>query len=160
MSETFTDTSAVRAFWQAFRQAHPEIEAETPFEAWFFGDSRELADKLAELVVMGKKTATASLLWEYEAEGEALPQVGGYSVVIRFDGEPQCVIQTSEVRILPYDEVGADFAADEGEGDLSLGYWREAHWQFFSRVCAKIGRQPQVKMPVVCERFRLIYTGR
>lgn len=159
MSETFTDTPAVRAFWQAFRQAHPEIEAKTPFEAWFFGDSRELAQELAELVARGQKTATASLYWEYEAEGEALPLKGGYSVITDFDGNPRAVIQTTEVRILPFGEVEADFAADEGEGDLSLEWWRQAHWRFFSRACAKIGRQPNQKMPVVCERFRLVYAG-
>lgn len=153
-------TDAVRAFWEAFCREHSEVLPDTPYEAWYFGDSRELADELAELVVTGKKTATASLLWEYKAEGEELPQAGSYSVITRYDGEPQCVIQTSEVRILPYDEVGADFAADEGEGDLSLEYWRQAHWRFFSRMCAKIGRQPDAKMPVVCERFRLVYTGR
>jgi uncharacterized protein YhfF len=108
----------------------------------------------------GKKTATASLFWEYEAEGEALPQVGGYSVITGFDGEPRGVILTTEVRILPYDEVEADFAADEGEGDLSLDFWRKAHWQFFSRACAKIGRQLDAKMPVVCERFRLVYQAK
>lgn len=152
-------TTEVRAFWEAFRQTRSNIPAETPYEAWYFGDSPELADELVELVVQGKKTATASLLWEYEAEGEALPQVGGYSVITRFDGEPRGVIQTVEVRILPYDEVEAVFAADEGEGDLSLAYWREAHWRFFSRACAKIERQPEMKMPVVCERFRLVYKG-
>ena len=152
-------TEAVRAFWEAFRQEHSEISPDTLYDAWFFGDSREAADELVELVVSGQKTATASLGWEYEAEGEALPKVGGYSVITNFDGEPRCVIQTSEVRILPYDEVEADFASDEGEGDRSLEYWRQAHWRFFSRVCARIGRQPDLKMPVVCERFRLVYTA-
>jgi uncharacterized protein YhfF len=28
--------------------------------------------------------------------------VGGYSVVTDFDGNPQCVIQTTEVRVLPF----------------------------------------------------------
>jgi uncharacterized protein YhfF len=157
MSDDLTQAAAVRALWEAFCQGHDEIEPDTAYEAWYFGDTPELADELASLVVSGKKTATASLFWEYEAEGEALPQVGGYSVITSFDGQPRCVVQTSEVRILPYDEVEADFAADEGEGDLSLEFWRQAHWRFFSRACARIGRQPEVKMPVVCERFRLVY---
>ena len=160
MSETFTDKPAVRAFWQAFRQEHTEIGAETPFEAWFFGDSQELAKELADLVVSGKKTATASLYWEYETEGEALPEEGGYSVITDFDGNPRGVVQTVQVRILPFDEVEAAFAADEGEGDLSLEFWRQAHWQFLGRMCTKLGLKPDLKMPVVCERFRLLYVGR
>ena len=44
-----------------------------------------------------------------------------------------------------------------GEGDLSLAYWREAHKNFFSRVLPKIGKQFSEEMPLICERFRLIY---
>ena len=152
--------AAANAMWQAFRQAHGEIPADTPYEAWYFGDSSELAEELASLVLSGKKTATASLYWEYEAEGEALPQAGGYSLITDYEGAPRAVIQTVEVRILSFDEVEADFAADEGEGDLSLDFWRQAHWRFFGRTCAKLGLLPDLKMPVVCERFRLLYKGR
>jgi uncharacterized protein YhfF len=159
MSDDTTRKAAAGAYWEAFRQAHGEIPAETPYQAWYFGDSEELAKELADLVIEGKKTATASLFWEYEAEGEALPQEGGYSVITDYDGKPRGVILTTEVRILPFDEVEAEFAAEEGEGDLSLEYWRQAHWGFFARACARFGLEPDVKMPVVCERFRLVYTG-
>ena len=150
MSENPAQAAAAREMWAAFCREHDEIAPGSTYETWYFGDSPELADELAELVMSGKKTATASLFWEYEAEGEKLPQVGGYSVITDYEGEPRGVIQTTEVRILPYDEVEADYAADEGEGDLSLEFWRQAHWRFFGRACAKIGRQPDMKMPVVC----------
>ena len=100
MSDPSNHTPAVNAFWEAFRKADNQLAPDTPDEVWYFGDSRQLADELAELVVSGKKIATASLYWEYEAEGEALPQVGGYSVITDYDGGPRGVIQTIEVRIL------------------------------------------------------------
>jgi uncharacterized protein YhfF len=53
--------------------------------------------------------------------------------------------------------VDKDFAREEGEGDLSLQYWREAHRRFFSRSLPKIGRAFSEDMLLVCERFRLIY---
>jgi uncharacterized protein YhfF len=160
MSEPLKYTPEVIAFWESFRQEHNQLAPDTPYEVWYFGDSQELADELAELVVSGKKTATASLYWEYEAEGEALPQVGSYSLITGYDGTPRGVIQTTELRILPFDEVEADFAADEGEGDLSLEFWHQAHWRFFGRTCARLGLEPNPKMPVVCERFRLLFAGR
>ncbi|MBN2550555.1 MAG: sugar transferase [Anaerolineales bacterium] len=147
-------------FWQAFCQQNPPISPETPYQTWYFGDSRELADELGALVLAGKKTATATLAWSIEADPADAPILGGYSVITDFDGNPQCIIQTSEVRTLPFDEVDAQFAAEEGEGDLSLEYWRQAHWRFFSRCCEKLGCQPDPKMPVVCERFRLVYSPR
>jgi hypothetical protein len=35
-----------------------------------------------------------------------------------------------------FDEVDADFARDEGEGDLSLAYWRQAHEAYLWRLLA------------------------
>jgi len=122
-----------KKYWDEFLRANPSVPPETPYQVWYFGDGQELADELAALVVAGKKTATASLLWEYETDGEATPQAGGYSVITRFEGQPVCILQTTEVRVLPFEQVGPQFAADEGEGDLSLDYWREAPWRFFGR---------------------------
>lgn len=150
-------SNIVREYWENFLRQNPELNQNTPYEVWYFGDSPDLAAELSALVLARKKTATASLLWEYEADGEELPGVGNYSLITSFDGIPQCILQTNEVRVLPFNEVDAPFAADEGEGDLSLDYWREAHWRFFSRTCTRLDRQPDEKMPVVCERFKLVY---
>ena len=52
-----------------------------------------------------------------------------------------------------------EFAAAEGEGDGSLAYWRDAHWAAFSREFAAAGRSPSPDMPVVCERFEVVFPG-
>jgi uncharacterized protein YhfF len=129
-----------------------------PFSAEQFGDSPEMADELGALIVKGTKTATCSALWEWEAEGQTPPTAGVCTVVLDGSGAPLCVIETTEVSVVPFDEVDAAFARDEGEGDRSLEYWREAHWRFFSRALPKfVGREPSPDMPLVCERFRLLY---
>jgi len=123
------------------------------FDSFAFGGSPRVADELAALVVSGRKRATTSLLAEYEAEGESLPRVGQYSVVLDGEGAPACVIRTSDVTVKPFLAVDEAFARDEGEGDLSRGYWREVHRAFFS------ARSPDFsdESPVVCERFELVY---
>jgi uncharacterized protein YhfF len=90
-------------------------------------------------------------------ENEELPAVGDLSIITNWDGEPLCIIETTEVQVKPFDEVDEGFAYDEGEGDQSLAYWREVHWDVFSRECSTIGREPVESMPVVCERFRVIF---
>ena len=37
------------------------------------------------------------------------------------------------MRLLRFCDVTAEFARKEGEGDLSLGYWRREHQKFFLR---------------------------
>jgi uncharacterized protein YhfF len=112
---------------------------------------------LIQLVLEGKKTATCSALWEYESEGEQIPKAGDVWVELDGNGNPVCITETVEVTIRNYNEVDADFARAEGEGDLSLEYWRQAHRSFFSRTLPKIGREFSEEIPLVCERFRVIY---
>jgi uncharacterized protein YhfF len=67
------------------------------------------------------------------------------------------VIETTQVQIVPYKLVEAEFAKDEGEGDLSLAWWRQVHWPYFSAECRRLGREPTEDMPIVCQRFRILY---
>lgn len=150
---------SIEHFWQAFLSSLP---VDSPFhnkgyvaEGW--GDSPEMADELGALIAAGKKTATCSALWEWDAAGETPPEAGTVTVVMDGGGEPLCIIESIEVTVRKYKEVDSAFAREEGEGDLSLEYWREAHRRFFSRSLSKIGREFSENIPLVCERFRLIY---
>jgi uncharacterized protein YhfF len=158
VDEQMKSTKEIEEFWNEFRRNNPGINPETPYQTWYFGLGREDALELCNLVLQGKKTATASLVWEYEDQPEEAPVLDGYSVVTDFDGNPKCVVQTTELRVLPFNEVDAEFAFDEGEGDRSLDYWREVHWDYFSRRCASIGKEPNLEMLVNCERFKLLYS--
>ena len=150
---------SIKNYWEQFLASlspHPPYRTKTYVaEAW--GDGPALADELGALIVQGTKTATCSALWEWEAEGNPIPQPGLITVVLDGRGKPLCIVETVEVSIRKYNEVDADFARSEGEGDLSLNYWREAHRNFFSRTLPKVGKEFSEDMPLVCERFRMIY---
>ena len=149
----------VKNYWQQFLDRLP---GDSPHRAKTYvaegwGDSPALADELGALIVEGTKTATCSALWEWQAKGNPIPEPGLITIALDGRGEPLCIVETVEVTIRKYNEVDAGFAHDEGEGYLSLSYWREAHRNYFSRVLRKIGREFSEEMPLVCERFRLIY---
>lgn len=148
---------AVQKFWEEFCKEN-QINAETPFQVWYFGNTPEMAAELVELVLEGKKTATASLVWSCENNPQETPVLDGLSVVTDFEGNPKCIIQTTELRVLKFNEVDAEFAFDEGEGDQSLDYWRQVHWDFFAKECIELGKEPDLEMPVICERFKLLYS--
>ena len=153
------DESPVERFWRTYLgtlQPGP-LRQDLTYTAWAFGNTSEMADGLGELVMQRVKTATASLAWAYEAEEEPIPEAGDFSIILDGRGEPMCIIETIGVEIVPFDQVGAKHAFDEGEGDRSLEYWQEVHWTFFTEECQAIGRKPAQNMPVVCERFRLVY---
>lgn len=151
------ETSApVKEFWQKFCAASG-VRAATPFQVWYFGNSSEMARELAGLVVSGKKCATASLVEFNARHPEAAPVDNGYSVVTDFEGRPVCVIQTAEIRQIPFAEVDAAFASDEGEGDRSLAYWRDVHRAYFTKEAAENNLEFNENSLICCERFKLLY---
>ena len=137
--------------WAAFRAARPD--AGEDYEAWAYGAD---PDKLAELTRAGIKTATASAGPLY-VEGEPLPEAGEYSVILDGRDEAVCVIRTTRVYIVPFDQVSAGHAYREGEGDRSLEYWRQVHEDFFRAELAEAGLAFSPDMPVVCEEFELVW---
>ncbi|MEI8131063.1 MAG: ASCH domain-containing protein [Leptolinea sp.] len=62
------------------------------YEAWHFCNNETSANSLAKLVFAGTETATASLLWSYEAEASPLPQVGELIIITPWDEKPVCII--------------------------------------------------------------------
>lgn len=147
----------VKVYWAAFLASSWEQELpDEPADVFAFGNTPELADTLGELVARGVKSATSSALWAY-GDGELLPTVGDLSIVTDRDGHPLCIIETTEVTIRSFLGVDAAFAHDEGEGDRSLHYWRTVHRTFFSEILPSIGHTFSEDMPVVCERFSVIY---
>ncbi|ERK05833.1 hypothetical protein L579_3136 [Pantoea sp. AS-PWVM4] len=89
-------------------------------------------DELAALVASGKKTATCGSVAGC-AEDECFPVIGAYALVEDSQGHAVCVIRITAVHLLRFEDVSAELAAKEGEGDLSLAYWQTEHQRFFER---------------------------
>lgn len=124
------------------------------YEAWAFGDD---PDGLAKLVVDGIKTATSSAYIFYELEDEKLPEIGEYSVILDSKDEAVCIIQTTKVSILPYNEVNENHAYKEGERNRTLKDWRDIHEAFFKNDLKSVNVEFSEDMLVVCEEFQVVY---
>ena len=111
---------------------------------WSFGIDN---DKLIELVLSGKKTATTSNYDENE-----LPVIGEESI-IHYDNEKDaCIVKTIDYKIMKFKDMTEDLASLEGEGDLSLDYWRKVHYEFFKSYNPDFNEDTLV----VFERFELV----
>lgn len=124
---------------------------------WAFGDDPELADRLLDLVLDGEKTAMASAREDYG--DDPLPERGSLSIVLDSQGHPRALIATSDVEVVPFDEVSEAHARAEGEGDRTLAGWRADHERFFTDH-DPLGRGFRVDMPVVLESFVLLHPSR
>ena len=103
-----------------------EIEG---LEQLMFGDGPELADELLDLVLSGFKTATC---WSVRDGPQT--KIGQRHVGCDGLGRPRAVLETIMFEQHPFSQVTEDFARKEGEGDLSLPWWRDAHEAYFARM--------------------------
>ena len=124
------------------------------YEAWGFGAD---TDGLAKLVAEGKKRATSSAYDLYELDGEPAPKAGDVSIILDSKDNAVCIIKDTKVYVEIFRDVSAHHAALEGEGDLSLEYWRGVHRDFFTAELEEYGLKFDENIPVLCEEFEVIY---
>jgi uncharacterized protein YhfF len=151
--------SKIETFWQSYLSTLSEVDQKNIpiFVVDQFADTPEAATKVGKLVRDGVKTTTSSLVWGLEHIGEPLPKVGNLELIVDGNGEPLCIIELIEVEIKPFNAVDEQFAFEYGEGDRTLAFWLSDNWDFLSRWCIEIGREPSETMPIVCQRFRVLY---
>lgn len=146
------ETMTPEQLWNEYKTINPAIGDK--IDAWAFGT---LADQLADLVLRGEKTATASAYELYKIENEPLPQVGTFDVVLDSQDQAVCIIEITKVTVVPFKQVSAEHAFKEGEGDKSLNYWRQVHEEFFTEWMAEAGLSFSEETGVVLEEFRKVY---
>ncbi|EJO3996235.1 ASCH domain-containing protein [Vibrio vulnificus] len=148
-----------RVYLEQYLNSLPDEVASkyTSFSSDYFCADEHDANLCAELILRGEKRASCSLEYWYSEKGEPMPVVGHLQVVTNWDGIPICIIEMTSVTKQKYSEVTPEFAALEGEGDKTLAWWREAHWNFFSRECVELGISPSEDMLLVLEQFKVVY---
>ena len=137
--------------------AHGIALPQGPIRVDGYGDSADLSKELLGLIKSGRKQAGTGLLWAYEHDREPIAASGDIEIVVDHRNQPALITRIVSSEIVAFNEVSAEYAAVEGEGDGSLAYWRKGHWSFFSRECRRIGREPTETMPVICSVFELLH---
>lgn len=109
---------------------------------WSFGIDN---DKLIELVLQGKKTATTS---NYNIND--LPIIGEQSIIKYDNGKDACIIETIDYKILKFRDIDAALSNLEGEGAHES--WKRNHIKFFKKYDDNFNDDTLV----VFETFRLV----
>ena len=146
----------IEKFWQEFLTATNKDSSTRYIEYFHFDLTQEIANDLLAMVLAGAKKATVGSLLAYECKGERVPQVGDYSIVTDWEGSPHCVIETTNVAILPFSEITYDICKREGEDD-TLESWQKSHRRFFMEEGKILGYEFTESMPVVFEDFRVVF---
>jgi uncharacterized protein YhfF len=111
-----------------------------------FGGPPAEADALLALALEGRKTGTC-----WAARWGALTHVGKRMLLCDSAGRARAIVETVSLERRRFCDVDERWAREEGEGDLSLAYWRQAHQAFFQRE-----GEFSEDMDLWCERFRVV----
>ncbi|MCK9170312.1 MAG: ASCH domain-containing protein [Treponema sp.] len=150
--------SAADVYWYRFleitgRDKDEKCAGDINFEAKGF-----VGDELLSLVLTGKKTAVFTSYAAYEADNEPLPVTGELYVVLDRSEKPRCIIETTGVTIIPFNEVTWEMAQQEGE-DENLEAWHEKHKEYLEDEGSVVGFDFVPDIKLVFQEFRVIYTG-
>ena len=147
-----------QAFWDVYVSKLPKHKkpAEVFVEASFAGN-KDITDELINLYLSGQKTAGSSLVADFEACGDPLPQIGNYWIILDSQEMPKCLVRTNKVVFNKFKDVPKEIAQAEGEGDLSLEYWKNTHSEFYKPFLAKWGVDNLDEAMVVTEYFDVVF---
>ncbi len=151
------ENASARNMWGDYLDKHLEDAFHEVPRTDFFGDNEKDANELASLVTKGLKKATSHSLLGLQYRNERLPKIGDFLVVTNWAEEAQCIVQTTAVQLIPYFNISVANAALEGEGDKSLKYWKEVHWDYYTRELEPFERVPRDSMIIVFEEFERVF---
>ena len=149
--------NSAKLLWEEFLEQHPEYASTPEPMVDLFGDTEEIANTCVKLVLKGKKRASAHSLLGLQFRDEPLPKIGDLAIITDWAGNAHCIIRTVQVTLKPYFLISAAYAALEGEGDGSLEYWKQSHWEYYTRELEPFGKVPTESMIIVFEVFEKIY---
>jgi uncharacterized protein YhfF len=151
-------TTEIDNYWNKYLLTLPEAERnQIYYEADSWGNSDELAEQIAIVILSGEKTTTSRLEWEREKSNDPIDKIGDKSIVLNAQQEPVCIVEVTDIFIRPFDQVDAAFVYNYGEGSRDMDFWNKNMWEYYEAECAEIGLQATPDMPMICQVFKVIY---
>lgn len=146
------------SYWLTYLSTLPKDEKLTDaFVTAGYAGTPEITDGLLALYLAGRKTAGSSVLEDYVLAGDRPPAVGNFWILLSSTAQPSCILRTDKVVKHAFKDVFADIAIAEGEGDLSLEYWRKAHSEIWLPLIHQWGVSDIADATVITEYFTVVY---
>jgi uncharacterized protein YhfF len=147
-----------KIYWEKYLSALPEVERpKNPHVTASFAGNREITDELLALYLNGKKCAGSSIVEDFLTAGDPLPKVGNYWIFLNSKDEPSCILRTEKITIYKFKDIPIEIVLAEGEGDLSIAYWRRVHTELYLPFLAQWGVENIEDATVITEFFKIVY---
>jgi uncharacterized protein YhfF len=147
---------AVAEFVARAQRARPNDRLES-YKVRTFGNSAAISDVIVPLILSREKTGTFALESEFEHSPNEAPKVGDVYVVTHFGGDPALLYRVTEVERVPFSQISHAHVQVEGPNARTVPVWRKIHWDYWGATLRAQGREPSEQMPVLFQRFEVIF---
>lgn len=145
-----TMTPEQAAFWAAWKATgKAPADSDARFHSAFGIGSG--SDEGADLVISGVKTATSSKPQDFGDQPP--PKPGDLSILLGAGGRPRAVVETLSMEPLSLNQMPPDFITAYAEWPDAAAF-RAGMLEWYQEVDATF----TADTPLLCERFRVIYT--
>lgn len=144
-------------FWERCRRFAPREVIGNSYAIRRMGNAPAIGETLLGLVACGEKTGIFSRLLDLERAG-VVPQVGDLVIFTDHNNRPRCLVRMEECRLMKFSEVGPAQTACESPAARDVEVWRDIHRRYWAPILAAEGSAFSADMPLLFQRFRLIYS--
>lgn len=143
-------------YWEKFLKSSG-LDPESKYAGVFGFEARGFCgtERIAALLA-GRKKAAFFPYSSYAIDNEVLPVSGEHYMILGANREPICVIRTSRVQVVPFDQVTMEMISNEGE-DSSLEEWREKTRENLEEEGEVVGFEFSPDIKLVYMEFELVY---
>ena len=118
-------------------------------QTWRFGVDN---DRLVDLVLQGRKTATTSIYHE-----NSISEEGEKSVLLYENEQAACITKTTKVIVTEFKNITEELAELEGEGTFEE--WKTAHIEFFRAIKPDFDENSKVEFEIMATTVPLALDG-
>lgn len=143
-------------FWAAFLEETGTPETTVLQNYTYFGDSEEASVLAVEQFLSGERTAISHCVPAYLTTRQRMPQVGDYTMVMDFYGNPCCILHTTDVAIAPMPELPEPLLQQDCP-DQDRDSWLNRKHTEYAALAKRLGFHYHDELPVLMETVELVY---
>lgn len=148
--------NAEEFFNRYLRDTHQSQEDAVYSGELMFDDTGVTGITQLDLVLSEQKTAIFTPFDSFEINMEPLPVPGEVYIVEDSEDKPRAVIELTDVKVIPFNEISWELARRDGE-DESFEDWKAKETEFFQEEAELCGFKYSKDMKIVCEVFQVVY---
>ena len=150
------ETGPIDDYWNQAIASKPELAVDHQIRS--IGIDEETTILIIDFIKEGEKVGTFSLPWLMESEKIPASHTGQPIILLSYDGKPEIVVQITDIEETTFGEIDYDVTKIDGPPVRDPEVWIPLHREYWNNILKPYGRSCTDDMPVIVERFKLVYS--